>query len=368
MVRPDMTASGGESITQCSGHDNDWCCNADAQHVNCCKESPSPRPFFQLQDGKAYATVGSSTASSVPTISSITGLASGTGTAGSASQTSAAASSGGSSAGSRAVTADATSASASPYTSLSASVTSDAGGVRTVYNTLVITPTSDPTAAAGSSSTGSKSKSNLGLIIGCAVGIPLVLAFLGIAIWLLRKRRQQKAANPYKETSEIDDNSPNSPGFIGGAAGKLGKKQTFRSSRPGTAEIDGNPVGPGRPVSTVKGHAELESGSGFRPGQNAPYAPDTVGLGGGNGAERSTWGSVPPQYSPAHNQTGFTHNHNPEATELDGTTAMPVINEKAENEPQYIAYRPPQSQQPPPAELPTVKTPPEDLEKQIHHK
>ena len=176
---------------------------------------------------------------------------------------------------------------------------------------------------------------------------------------MLRKRRQQKA-NPYKETPEIDGDSPGSPGFTGGAAAKLGKKQTFRQSRPGTSEIDGQPVGPGRPISTVKGHAELDSGTGFRPGQGAPYAPDTVGLGGGSGTDRSTWGSVPPQYSPAANQTTF--NQHAEATELDGTSVMPVINEKTENEPQYIPYRPPQ----PVAELPTVKTPPEDLEKQMH--
>lgn len=170
---------------------------------------------------------------------------------------------------------------------------------------------------------------------------------------MLRKRRQQKA-NPYKQTSEMDGDNPS--GFTGGAAAKLGKKQEYRHSRPGTAEIDGNPVGPGRPISTVKGHAELDSGTGFQPGHGTPYAPDTVGLGGGSGnPDRSTWGSMPPQYSPA--------THHAEASELDGTSALPVISEKKEGEQKYQAYRPPQAEI---AELPTVKTPPEDVEKQIH--
>lgn len=58
-------------------------------------------------------------------------------------------------------------------------------------------------------------------------------------------------------------------------------------------------------------------------------------------------------------QTGF-HAHN--ASELDGTSVMPVINEKAEAPQQYQAYKPPN---PAAAELPTVKTPPEDVEKQL---
>ncbi|KAF1851485.1 uncharacterized protein K460DRAFT_269497 [Cucurbitaria berberidis CBS 394.84] len=368
MCTYDMTAGGGESITQCSSHNNDWCCNADAQHVNCCKESPAPRPFFALQDGKPYATIGSNQASSVPTVSSITGLAAGTGSGKpasgtSASRTSASASSNApSSANIQAASTSTTSA--MPFTSIGTSLASDSAGVKTVYFTSIVTPTSAPTAAANanSSNSGGGSNSKIGVIVGCAVGIPLALALVGILIWMLRKRRQQKAS-PYKETSEMDADNPNSPSFAGGAAAKLGKKETFRHSRHGTTEIDGQPVGPGRPISTVKGHAELPSGSGFQPGQGTPYAPDTVGLGGGHGNERSTWGSVPPQYSPASNQTGF-HQH-ADATELADTSIMPVINEKTEGEPQYIAYRPPQSQQPM-AELPTVKTPPEDLEKQIH--
>ncbi|KAH7394501.1 hypothetical protein BKA66DRAFT_438842 [Pyrenochaeta sp. MPI-SDFR-AT-0127] len=346
-------AGGGESIKQCSNHNNDWCCNADDTNVKCCQESPAPRPFFALQDGKPYATIGANQASTVPTISGITGLASGTGSGSSASRTSAPSSSSEpSTAGSRSQSV--TAASATPFTSIQTSLSSGTAGVETVFITSIVTPSSNPTAAANNNNNSSGGgSSNIGLIVGCAVGIPLALALIGIIVWMLRKRRQQKA-NPYRETPEMDGD--NSSAFAGGAAAKLGKKQEYRHSRPGTAEIDGNPVGPGRPVSTIKGHAELESGAGFQPGHGTPYAPDTVGLGGGNGnPDRSTWGSLPPQYTPA--------GQHAEASELDGTSVLPVINEKKEGEQQYQAYRPPQEGL---AELPTVKTPPEDVEKQIH--
>jgi len=59
------------------------------------------------------------------------------------------------------------------------------------------------------------------------------------------------------------------------------------------------------------------------------------------------------------NQTGFAHP--PTATELADTSVLPVLNENDQPQ-QYQAYRPPQ----PVAELPTLKTPPEDVEKQLH--
>lgn len=168
---------------------------------------------------------------------------------------------------------------------------------------------------------------------------------------MLRKRRNNKA-NPYKDPSGIDAESSASSGSAGGAAAKFNKDQKYRHSRPGTTEIDGNPVGAGQTISTVPGSAELPSGATFQAGQGTPYGPDGVGIGGGN-AERNTWGTVPPQYSPGQGQNTFPSN----AVELDGTSAMPPINEKE----QYQAYQPPQ----PAAEMPTIKTPPEDAEKQI---
>lgn len=334
-------------MKQCSDHNNQWCCNGDDTNVKCCQESPAPRPFFNLQDGKAYATIGSNQASTNPNLASITGLASSSGS--SPSQSTAAGST------ARASTTPRPS-SARPVTSELTSVSSGSAGVQTIVQTLIVTPTPNPTAATGSSSSSSdSSKPNIGLIVGCAVGIPLALALLGIVFWMLRKRRQQKA-NPYGKSESFNGaDSPGSPGFAGGAAAKLGKQEKYRHSRPGTTEIDGAPAGPGRPISTLPGHAELDSGAGFQPGHTS-YGPNTVGIGGGNGDGRSTWGSAPPGYSPGPNQTAFPQHSG--AAELDATSAMPVISEKPQ---QYQAYRPPQ----PVAELPSVKTPPEDLEKQV---
>jgi hypothetical protein len=186
--------------------------------------------------------------------------------------------------------------------------------------------------------------------VGCAVGIPLAFALIGIIAWMLRKRRNQKN-NAYKTSPEMDTESTTGAAFAGGAAARRSNEK-YRQSRPGTIEADSLPAGPGRPISQIPGRAELDSGTGFQPNHGSPYAPDTVGLGGGNGDGRSTWGTAPPGYSPAMAQTGFH-----QASELDGTSAMPVINET----PQYQAYRPP----PGVAELPTVKTPPEELEKKL---
>ncbi|KAI8933542.1 hypothetical protein NX059_009279 [Plenodomus lindquistii] len=366
------TVGGGESITQCSNHDDQWCCNADAQNVNCCQESPSPRPFFALASGSAYATIGARQASNAPDLASITGLATSGGSGGgggnSASRTSAGTSAtsatsatAATTASSRQQTATKDSAStATPITSVATSISSGSAGVATIVVTSVITPTATTATSPSNTptSSGGGGNSNLGVIIGCAVGIPLALALAGIIFWLCRKRRNQKA-NPYKETPDLGGDSPDFAG--GAAAAKLSKKEKFRHSGPGTAEIDGNPVSPGRPISNVKGHAELAAGQSFQPGQGTPYAPDTVGLGGGSGNGRDTWSSVPPQYSPGQNQAAFAAAH-PHAMELDGTSVMPVINEKNEAPQQYQAYRPPN----PVAELPSVKTPPEDLEKQLH--
>lgn len=349
-----MSATGGEAITQCSNHNNNWCCNADATHVNCCQESPQPRPFFALQDGKAYATIGKNQASSVVSVAQNTGLALGSGTAGSAPSKTPSPSASSDSPTANAASTSAT-ASPTPFTSVSVSVSSGPAGVATVSVVVTVTPSANATAAPATST---EHKSHIGPIVGGAVGGVLFLVLLGIVFWLLRKRRNQKA-NVYKETPDLDGNGA---GFVGGAGAKLGKNEKYRNSHPGAPEIDGNPVGTGRPVSTLPGHAELDSGAGFQPGHGTPYAPGTVGIGGGTGEGRSTWGSAPPGYSPGMGQTGFTHP--PAATELDATSVLPVVNEKPAGIPagpeQYQAYRPP------PAELPTIKTPPEDVEKQLH--
>jgi hypothetical protein len=356
-----MTVAGGESITQCSNHNDQWCCNGDATHVHCCQEEPEPRPFFNLQDGTAYATIGSNQASSNPDLATVTGLAS-SGSGGSSPTSQASSSAAASSATSARVSAQTT-----PVTSVATSVRSASGGSgETIYITNIITPaaTADAAATGGSSSSGSGT--NLGLIIGCAVGIPLGLALIGILIWMLRKRRQAQA-HPYKTTPDGSD----SPEMGAAALASPKKAEVYRHSRPGTSEIDSNPVGPGRPTSTIPGKAELDSGAGFHPGSGTPYAPDTAFIGGGTG-DRSTLGSLPPGYLPGQSQRPFAHNHEG-AVELDSSMVMPVINEKSEHQPEYQAYRPPgnameyQAYRPPgnAVEMNAVKTPPEDLEKQL---
>lgn len=354
-----MTVGGGESITQCSSHSDQWCCNADATNVDCCKEEPEPRPFFNLQDGVAYATIGSNQASSNPTISTVTGLAT-SGSSGSSPSTSQAASSS-AAASSNAVSSTATSArvtaaSATPVTSVATSVRSASGGSgpETIYITNIITPTATAGSSSGDASSSGGSGSNLGLIIGCAVGIPLALALIGILIWMLRKRRQAKA-HPYKPTADGGE----SPDLASAALASAKKQEIYRHSRPGTSEIDSNPVGPGRPNSTIPGKAELDSGAGFQSGTGVPFAPDTAFIGGGNG-DRQTWGSSPPGYSPGQGQGPFARNHEG-AVELDSSMVMPVINEKSEHQLEYQAYRPPNNA----VEMPTVNTPPEDVEKRL---
>ncbi|KAF2662506.1 hypothetical protein K491DRAFT_673027 [Lophiostoma macrostomum CBS 122681] len=318
MCTYDMTAYGGESITQCSDHNNEWCCNADAQHVNCCAESPVARPFFSLADGKAYATIGASSASSAPNLATITGIATSASGGSSPSSTAGPSSSGGSATATKddkstTITAASTDSTATAArTTLQTSVSSGSAGVSTLVLTSIIAPAqtsgSSGSSSSSSSSSSSKSTSNLGVIIGCAVGIPLALALLAIVFWLLRKRHNQRKAGT-TSTPDPYANGDASPDFAGGA--KLGKSYKSEEDVP---ELAGQGVGPGRPVSNVKGRAELESGGHFaETNQRVPFAPGLVGVGGGNlpsgnthahanaNANQESWGSAPPGYSPGAN-------------------------------------------------------------------
>lgn len=171
-----------------------------------------------------------------------------------------------------------------------------------------------------------------------------------------------------------------SPDFAGGA--KLHKPQTYKQETD-VPELGGQSVGPGRPVSTIQGKAELDSGPGFAQGA-VPYAPNLVGVGGGNGVghtPQSSWGSAPPGYSPGMNQNAWTPAAAP------ATQGMAEAMDTSVQHPgggvvggggaalqtgggRYIPYRPPQGHAatasgggglqnvPEMAELSTVKTPP----------
>lgn len=167
-------------------------------------------------------------------------------------------------------------------------------------------------------------------------------------------------------------------------------------------ELAGQSVGPGRPVSTIKGKAELDSGAGFGPGAVA-HAPHLVGVGGGNGlttgaghTPQSSWGSAPPGYSPGQNQSAWAPAAGAGTTgvpggvaEVDGTSSRPASDiatagGAAPGAPgpvqtaggRYYAYRPPpghgqtnlqnvpemaelnSAKTPPAAEMSAVRTPP----------
>lgn len=171
-------------------------------------------------------------------------------------------------------------------------------------------PASDPSKQnLASNNSGSRRTS---LIVGCAVGIPLSLVLTGISIWLLHKRRQQKA-HPYSKADDVNSHST--------AASEPRSKETYCRSPP-TAELDSQPFGPDRPIFTVRGHVELESGNLFEPGARVAYAPNAVGIGGGNRADRSIWSTAPPRYSrgmaPAANSCPSYG-----VAELDSTELMP---------------------------------------------
>ncbi|KAL1612147.1 hypothetical protein SLS60_000370 [Paraconiothyrium brasiliense] len=349
-----MTPAGAEAVTQCSNHDNQWCCDGDRIHIDCCQEQPK-RPFFALQDPVAYGTIGGKTGSSAPNLATITGKGTGSGddsSSSTAASNSASATQDSSSGNSASSTAASSTAASTLVTSLSTTVSSGSAGPTTIVTTIIQSAASSSATASPAST--SKKSSNVGLIVGCAVGVPLALALIGILFWLFRKRAHQKhTAPPYTSSTDAFTPTPATPEFAGGA--KLHKPNSATkyaaTANPGVPELGGGQgVGPERPVSMIPGKAEMDSGGGFAPG-TVPLAPHLVGVGGGNGAAhghtpQSSWGSAPPGYSPAQSQGPLapTRNSDPMAG-------------------QYQAYRPPgMNNVPEMAELPSVRTPPEVAE------
>lgn len=297
-----------------------------------------PRPFFVLQDGRAYATVGSNQASDVPNLAAITGIAlstSGGGNNNKPSQTPAPASK----SDNNSKPSDSPSpTSTTPVTSIQTSVASGPEGISTIVRTTTLDPAKGATSSPSPASPqDGNSKSKVPIIVGCAVGIPLGLALIGIVAWLLRKRsrlsREHKALespNPYSnsEASGFTGGHKLTGAGLGGAAGAAAMTEKNRHSAahysdstapdPGVPELMGQNVGPGRPVSAIKGKAELDGGPGFAAGA-VPYTPDLVGVGGGNAntaagthtgvptgrTPNSSWGSAPPGYSPGMNGGAF---------------------------------------------------------------
>lgn len=288
----DLIAAGDEAIVQCSNKNNKWCCDGDRIHVKCC--SNDSLTYFDLPHGNVFAIIGSgstpTTAPVVNTFGSNPSSAAKSSAAKSSAAHSSAAPSSSVTASSAAAssTAQPTSAaqdstfpptsSTAAYTTIRTSLTTgSSGAIATVYITSTTAPTASPTPG--------PHPSHIGLIVGCAVGIPLGLALLGLLAFLLRRRsRNSPSSGP---------NDPNDAVYAGTY------KAPHRAQAQLPPELGGEPIGPGRPVSVLKGRAELEgtprsvAGSSSSPSSPPPpgYSPGMMGAGGW-GAERYSGGAA----------------------------------------------------------------------------
>lgn len=282
----DLIAAGDEAIVQCSNKDNKWCCDGDRIHVNCC--SNDSLTYFDLPDGNVFATIGSgSTPTTAPVVNTFDSNPSST-----AKSSAAKSSAAHSSAAPSSVTVD----TAAAYTTIRTSLTTgSSGAIATVYITSAITPTATPTPAPHPSHTG--------LIVGCAVGIPLGLALLGLLAFLLRRRHNSPPSDP---------NDPNDAIYAGTY------KAPHRAQAQLPPELGGEPVGAGRPISVLKGRAELEG------------TPRSVAA--------SSSSSPPPGYSPGMMGAGRWG-----AERYSGGAAAAAAAAGQESMPggRYISYRPP---------------------------
>lgn len=298
-----LIAAGDEAIVQCSNKDNKWCCDGDRIHVKCC--SNDSLTYFDLPDGNVFATIGSgSTPTTAPVVNTFDSDPSSTAKS-SAAKSSAAHSSAAppsvtvaasSTAQSTSAAHDSTSlpTSAAAYTTIRTSLTTgSSGAIATVYITSAITPTATPTPGPHPSHTD--------LIVGCAVGIPLGLGLLGLLAFLLRRRRNSPPSDP---------NDPNDAVYAG----------TFKAPHRAQAqlppELGGEPIGAGRPISVLKGRAELEG------------TPRSVAA--------SSSSSPPPGYSPGMMGAGVWG-----AERYSGGAAGAGAGQESTPGGRYISYRPP---------------------------
>ncbi|KAF2812948.1 uncharacterized protein BDZ99DRAFT_411296 [Mytilinidion resinicola] len=271
----DLTAVGDEALLQCSNHNDQWCCDGDGTHVHCCTDDNIQ--YFDMPEGKAYATVGGgSTPSSAPTVNTF-GPASSSVTS-SPSPPSSSSSQHASAAASSEASSSSTpksSSKAAGMTSVRTSISSGSSGVATVF--ITIPPSSAPTTT--TSSTSGKG-SHTGLIIGCAVGVPVGLALIGLLTFFLLRRRKTGAAT-----------APGADGRSGtvNSASEIYKSEMAPAEYgPAPSELAGNPIGTARPVSMLPGKAELVGeGTLMRPssesGGTAPPGYEAAeGMGGAN--------------------------------------------------------------------------------------
>ena len=277
------------------------------------------RPFFALEGGQSYATIGVDQALKAPVLSSITGIALSTG-GDSTSKTSRAPLS------SKTSTLSASSLTSATPTQRALGFTSIRSSPAEVDTTFVISLSKPLPEITSSSSTQTpkndqSSAQKYGLIVGCAIGIPLGLVLLGVLIWMLRRQRQQKA-HPYNRTTESDESN-----IEGGGA----KKKEKRPHSVWIAELEGRPFSFGRPKSALKSPIELDAGTVFKSSPEVPYGPNDFGFGDRTGADQSRWESVPPRYQPRGKPAVRSYGVHGIA-ELGDTAAVPRALRKSKNE------------------------------------
>ncbi|EMC93618.1 hypothetical protein BAUCODRAFT_246983 [Baudoinia panamericana UAMH 10762] len=298
------TAGGNEALLQCS--DGSWCCDGN-RSFNCCDVANGDNASFSLPRGSQVAFISSipsassvtsskssnsaasssttmSTSKSFPstarTTSSLTGYA--------ARPSSTTASTTASSPASVQISASSTlmSSTQSSATSSSAlvissqSVATNTDGVAT---TIVLISTVSapalPSTASPSAEASDPSHSRLDMIVGIAVGVPVVLiiaSMLGCLLW----RRQRKAKRPTQHSHESSD---------GDKAEKFGHQVGYVPPDGRAPELDSYPVATNRASGGQK--SELDGSSNHSP---------TISM----MTNRSSGFAGPPGYSPVTPQLG----------------------------------------------------------------
>lgn len=254
-----MTAAGDEAINQCPGHNNQWCCDGNNVDVQCCKKNN--RPFFDLGDSKPFATIGSgSTPSSAPVFATIVGVAraddpTNLGGGQPTSPPSSSAKPSKSSSSDTPSPSRTSSAISTPVTSLLTSISSGTDGPKTIVQTV----TADPPSSATSTSTPVASPqptSHSRLIAGSVIGVTLLLIFLGLALFLIRRHNRKHEKHPSQGPAHPSSPTPTdgTAEFAGGAKLLKPIPSIYKAkAEPGVPELASQPTGPDSSISTVNG-------------------------------------------------------------------------------------------------------------------
>ncbi|KAK5167128.1 uncharacterized protein LTR77_007858 [Saxophila tyrrhenica] len=258
------TLPGAAAILQCS--DGDWCCDGNRVAFNCCNVADTD--FFSLPSPSPIAFISNvpSPTSAKTVHNSPASQTDGTFVSSDSAESSPTSKS---SPSSSSTTQGPTTSSAVTHTS---TTTGKDGSASTVTQVVTVAP-----AAAGGDSSDKSSNhdddddedddSSLGLIVGLAVGIPVVLALLGIALFFYVRRMRQ--SNKHHSLFLKEQTSPIAANYA--------------NISPGThaPELDSFPVAPGRSKS----------------GRRSELYGSGVPINSPNPSIRSN-GSAPPQYSP----------------------------------------------------------------------